>query len=597
VLLLLLTTFINAAPVAETADEARWHRIVGLLEYLEGDYAGALNSGDKNELAEQQGFADEVVKQFAQSSQVGSDFLARAQTLQKDIQNAAPSNTVVPQCHSLVSDLVQKTGLLRAPTHTPNLEDGKRLYVANCAVCHGEDGRAQTPVAQALNPKPANFRDEKRIESLTPYKAFNTTTFGIIGTPMPGFPQLSLSERWAVAFYVFGFEDAPCSENNPASLQELASSTNTQLALKYGAPLVPCMRRNLAPKQSSVAIAVTLLEQAQTAYAQGDSNKARLLTVDAYLNGIEPIEPALRAKDSALVSRIENAFTQTRLAAQNENERGEFKKQSDALLVLLRSLTDTTSSADFWSVFFTALLIVLREGFEAVVVLGALLAAMKKMQAMTQVRVVHAGWISALIAGALAFIFGQKLLAGANREWLEAVVALLAVGMLLYAALWLNARSHISQSMGHLREVTGAAIGSGSTLSLFLIAFSSAGRESFETALFLQGLHSTEHNGAIYGALAGLCGLLGFVLLIRSVGFKLPMKTMFKLSTVLLLVTAVMLLGKGLHGLQELGVLPLAPIAFFSIAFLGIFADAMTLVPQFALAVACIAGAKYFKHV
>ena len=72
----------------------------------------------------------------------------------------------------------------------------------------------------------------------------------------------------------------------------------------------------------------------------------------------------------------------------------------------------------------------------------------------------------------------------------------------------------------------------------------------------------------------------------RTVGFRLPMQALFKGSTVLLVVTAVMLLGKGLHGLQELGVLPLSPVTFVKVEPLGVYPDLYTLLPQLLLAAA-----------
>jgi high-affinity iron transporter len=579
---------------ASAPTDDAWHRTVGLLEYLEGDYAKALASGDEAELREQRGFADEIVKQL---SQLESDpsFLAQAQQIQKDIVGGQKAGLVANQCHRLVEAIFAQAHLSRAPKNLPDLSDGHRVYQSVCASCHGVDGRAETDVAKALDPRPANFADANRIQSLTPYKVYNTASFGIVGTAMPGFANLTEAERWAVAFYVFSFLEMPnCEEKFSAPLFELASSNNDTLVQKYGRNALGCLRKSPRVPAPSMGVAVALIEQSRVQFAAGHPDAARQLVVDAYLNGVEPIEPALRAQNPTLVSQLENAFTEARLAAQNNTD---FDAQAASLLHLLQTVQPPAETSDFWSIFTAAFFIVLREGFEAVVVLGALLAAMKKLNALAQLRTVHAGWMSALFSGALLFFFGQKALAGANREWLEAVVALVAVGLLLYAALWLNARTTISGSMGALRKKTTAAIGAGSTTSLFFIAYSSAGRESFETALFLQGLHSPFHFGAPYGALAGLGALLALILVIRSIGFRLPMKTMFKASTVLLLATAVMLLGKGLHGLQELDVLPLVPLRFPTISFLGVFPDWLTLAPQLFLAMGCVFGAKTLKHV
>src|SRR6185295_7668614 len=162
------------------------------------------------------------------------------------------------------------------------------------------------------------------------------------------------------------------------------------------------------------------------------------------------------------------------------------------------------TASGFWSVFVGALLILLREGFEALVVVGALLAVLKKMGATSHARTVHLGWISALVGGALAFALGHQALAAADREWVETVVGFVAVAMLLYAALWLNARSNMSRFMGELREKMSGALGRGSGVGLFAIAFTAVGRECFETALFIEGLASDSATGAAWGALAGL---------------------------------------------------------------------------------------------
>ena len=130
------------------------------------------------------------------------------------------------------------------------------------------------------------------------------------------------------------------------------------------------------------------------------------------------------------------------------------------------------------------------------------------------------------------------------------------------------------------------SLGGGSTAGLFTIAFTAVLRESFETALFLQGLTLDSPRGVAWGTVGGVVLLLGFVIFVKKVGFRLPMKTLFKASTVLLVVTAVILLGKGLHALQEVGYVPLEPVPFITLDFLGLYPDAVSLLPQLLLALA-----------
>ncbi|MCA2981894.1 MAG: FTR1 family protein [Myxococcaceae bacterium] len=573
------------APVVMAAEASSdWHRVVGLLQYLEGDYEGALASKDAAELEEQRGLADEAVVALESLGAEAAPFLSRAEALKADIAAEAPAAQVVAQCRALVADLVAARGLSRAPRSAPDLPAGRALFTAQCASCHGAEGRGDGPAGAALTPAPANFHDAARMATLSPYKVFNTTTFGIKGTPMPAFPGLSDAERWSLAFFVVGLRHPACAGEPPAvTLEALATSPDADLAARHGAAAVPCLRAVMPSVNEGGALgrAQRGLVEARRLASAADWDGARAAVVDAYLEGIEPLEPTLRARNPALVERLEQGFTKARVAAQAR------APGFDAEVVGLQALLDESKGerhGDFWSVFVAALFILLREGFEATVVVGALLAVMKKMQADAHLRVVHLGWVSALIFGVLAFVFGQALLAGANREWLETVVALFAVVMLLYAALWLNARATMSAFMTELRSKMKDALGRGSMVGLFVISFTSVGRETVETALFLQGLAGDSREGVMWGSVAGGVALVGLVVFVRTVGFRLPMQALFKASTVLLVATAVMLLGKGLHGLQELGVLPLAPVPFVTIEPLGIHPDVVSLVPQLLLA-------------
>ena len=167
---LLCALILAAAPQPQT-----WHRAVGLLEYLEGDYGNALASGDQGELEEQRGLAEEVVKQLATTP-----YRARAEEIHAAITASAPSAEVASKCAALARTIIGEQHVVRAPREVPSLELGKQHYGANCAACHGLDGAANTPAAKALTPPPADFLDAQRMSTLTPYKVFNTSTFVLL---------------------------------------------------------------------------------------------------------------------------------------------------------------------------------------------------------------------------------------------------------------------------------------------------------------------------------------------------------------------------------------------------------------------------------
>lgn len=574
-----------------TSEGRTWHRLVGILQYLEADYPAAVESQSAFELAEQKSFIAEAMAAAQELGPAANVFVPRLQEVKARVDEGKDPVGVSRDCGALVEDLVLAGGLSRSPRRPPELARGEQLYKVACSACHGADGRAQVTIAQTMEPRPADFHDAETMAGLTPYKAFNTTSFGVPGTAMPGYPTLTEEERWSLAFFVFTLRQPPCEGTPPrVSLERLATATDPELAAEHGEQHLACLRRKLpdVDEERSLMVARERVEEALRLSRSGDMLGARNALLDGYLNGLEPVEVKLRAREPELVNKLEHGFLQARLAA----ERGSPHVQDEGreLLSLLdQARRGSGSATGLLSVVWLTFLILLREGFEATVIVAALLAALRKLEATHQVRVVHAGWVSALVVGALAFVFGRHLLAGANRELLEGIVALVAVGMLVYAALWLNARANMSRFMGELRQKMQGALGRGSTLGLFSIAFTAVLRESFETAVFLQGLALDSAVGVAWGSLAGGVALVAMVLFVRRVGYKLPMKTLFRASTVVLVATAVMLLGKGLHALQEVALLPLAPIPFFTVELLGVFPDAVSLVPQLVLALAPLA--------
>ena len=267
-----------AAPaLAAEVNPQTWHRVVGLLEYLEGDYGNALATGNAGELEEQRGLSDEVLKQLVGAGALASGYLARARALDLAISLGRPASEVTPQCSALARSIVEEQRVLRAPAVVPSLEQGKAQYEANCSTCHGVDGAANSPVAKALTPPPANFLDAARMANLTPYKVFNTSTFGIKGTAMAGFPVLSEEVRWAQAFHVFTLRQPPCTRAPPSvGIFELATSTDLQLAAKYGEAEVACLRRVLPRRvEDPLSIAQAGLDDALALYVQGDLEGAR----------------------------------------------------------------------------------------------------------------------------------------------------------------------------------------------------------------------------------------------------------------------------------------------------------------------------------
>jgi high-affinity iron transporter len=559
-------------------------RLVAILQYLESDYPAAVASQDPAELAEQRSLSAEAVSAAAHLGDA-SRFGPRVAAIEARVARGEAPAAVSADCASLVEEVIATNGLSRAPSTPPDLAQGMRLFKENCASCHGAMGHGDGLAAAALKPKPADFHSGEVMGGLTPFKAFNVIRFGVKGTAMVPVANLDERQRWALAFYVFTLRQPPCDHSPPrVSLDELANRSDAQLAEEKGAGEVACIRRTLPQLDAPamLASARARVDQAKTMAAGGDAQSAERAVLDAYLSDVEPIEPWLRVHDPDIVAPLEASFVTTRAALQQRNP--ESREEIARLTVLLdRAARAPVAKTAAISVFGLALLVIVREGFEAAVIIAALLAVVKKRKQFLRARFVHAGWISALGVGALVFAVARSFLAGAMNERLEGCLALVAAAMLLHAALWLNARTTTRRAMGELRERTHDALDRGA-LALFAIAFLAMFRECFETTVFLEALSSDAPSAVVWGAAAGAALLLGLVFAISRLGLRLPMTAFFKVSTVLLVATAVVLLGQGIHAFEEVGILPSRPMPFLRVAFLGIFPDRIGVFAQLAVA-------------
>ncbi len=479
---------------------------MGLLQYLSSDYPAAVQSGDGTELAEQRGLVADAQAALAELGPAGQPFSPQLDAVAARIAQGTDPEGVARDCRTLVDALVQAGGLQRSPRTSPDLAQGAQLYREGCAVCHGLDGSGDTPTAATLQPRPADLRSAARMDAYTAYRAYNVLSLGVEGTAMPEFPGLSEDERWALSFYALTLRQPACTHTPPkASLEQLANATDAELAKAFGAAEVPCLRRVPPRQDEDQALAATLagVDRARRMGSAGNFDAARQELLDTYLKSFEPVEPALRARHPALVQRFEESMLRARVYAEQRDHR--FFAETAGLHSLLEDAARTRRGApETTTVFWLALLVVVREGFEVVIVIAALLAVLKKMGQLDQARLVHLGWTSALVAGALCFLFGRQLLAGVNRELMEGIAGLLASAMLVYAALWLNAKSHLRRYMGELRGRMQGALGRSSGFGLFAISFTALFRESFETAIFLEGLSIDSPQGVLLGAVVGL---------------------------------------------------------------------------------------------
>ena len=229
-----------------------------------------------------------------------------------------------------------------------------------------------------------------------------------------------------------------------------------------------------------------------------------------------------------------------------------------------------------WYAFLGALAIILREGVEAALVVGAILAVLRRAapSATGLARRVHGAWIAALALGVLTWWLAQSLLhiGPGEREAAEGVISLVASALLFSASYWLLSNVEVKHWVGYLkRKVEGSVSAGGS--SLFAVAFLAVYREVFETVLFFQALLLGAPQARLHVAAGAVAGGLGLALLLRvlfRVGGRLPLRAFFALSSFLLGCLSFVLAGEGVYALQQAGLLRAPHVPFPAVPALGI---------------------------
>jgi high-affinity iron transporter len=202
------------------------------------------------------------------------------------------------------------------------------------------------------------------------------------------------------------------------------------------------------------------------------------------------------------------------------------------------------------------LVIFLREGVEASMIVAILLAYLNRIGRREYFRDVFLGVGAALLlataGGAVAYYTISGYDGSRAQTIFETVTYLIAATVLTYMTFWM--RRHARSLSSELRARADAALDGRARWGLALLAFQAVGREGLETVVFtLAIIFSTSTAGALSGAVIGLAGGLGIAFVIYRLGHRLNLAKFFTVIGVLLMVFAAGLLADSVQNLQELG--------------------------------------------
>lgn len=618
----MIASWILAFALATSAADSR--QLLKLIDYLGADYSMAVEKGQVRSEAEY-----EELKQFhALASERLEDALegandAQAASLREDLralgtmlESKADASRFEALARKIREATLERFAIPAFPAAPPSFDRGKTLYRENCAICHGDRGDGQGAVAATLDPPPASFIDPERIGGISPFRAFNVTTLGVENTSMPSFRALEDSERWDLAYYLFTMRHPHGSEIEPPGgakedWQSLADRTDEEIlaVLRAKSPNsdpLPGLAwlRSLRSYDAGDTLSLSLrfLEEAAQAASANRAEAVRDALTAAYLDGVEPVEPKLRVLAPGAVERIEEGFQKVRRLASREAPtetlRTEIANLAEEIRLSRRALEKTNENSGamaFWQSF----LIIVREGIEAALLVGAILGLLRAGGDRRAARFVHWGWILAIAAGFGLWWLSRGLIqvSGAGREIVEGVAALLAAAVLFYVSYWLLSKYDSAKWMQFLKVRVENSLARGSLLTLFGLSFIAVFRESLETVLFYQALLEGSQGAElriVAGFVAG-CGLLLLLLwAMFRLGLRLPLRQFFLVSGMLLYLLAFVMAGKGIWALQEAGTIGITPIDAPRLPWIGFFPTLEGALVQGIFVAAVALGAVWF---
>jgi high-affinity iron transporter len=386
------------------------------------------------------------------------------------------------------------------------------------------------------------------------------------------------------------------------SLADMASRTDREVreALRREAHPSPdealaYLRREAAFLEPPTGLGIdrtrTLLRRAVALYDAGRSRDADRMVLDAYLQGFEPLEPRLRARDADGTLAAEAGFRELRAAISAGEQPGRVRDRGQSLDRQLDGLGEGRRLLPFAAAF----LIFFREGIEAALLVGALLAGLRKLGVPGATRYVHGGWLAALPAGLVTWwAFDRLVTLGAEqRELVEALVALLAAAVLFSVSFWMISKAESRHWLGYLRRSVEQTVTRRSLFVLAGLAFLAVYREAAETILFTQALllESGAHRQQVWsGAAAGLGAVVIAAAAMSRTVVRLPIGPFFAVSGGLLCALAIAFAGSGMYELVAAGYLSPRPVPFPEVPWMGIHPDLTGLLVQLVI-VLVIAGA------
>lgn len=331
-----------------------------------------------------------------------------------------------------------------------------------------------------------------------------------------------------------------------------------------------------ASSDLSLKDGIALLKKALEKFQTGDQSSGAA-SMKEFITIWPTIEGSVSTTNPSLYTRVESESPVIMV-------KGSEKDYQEKLEKLIADLSQIDTSARYNA--FDAMLILLREGVEALLIVMALVTTLKAAKMRKGLKWVYGGAITGIMASLLiAFILQiafPAVTSGSNREIIEGAVGIFAVAMMIVIGIWLHNKSSVKKWNTFMESQMETVTKTGSFVSMFALSFLAVFREGAETILFYVGIlpRISSFEFVLGISLALLVLLIIAVVMNKASQFFLPHKVFFIL-TWMIYALAFKMLGVSVHALQLTNMAPNHLLTGFpTIDLLGIYPSWEGLVSQ-----------------
>lgn len=331
----------------------------------------------------------------------------------------------------------------------------------------------------------------------------------------------------------------------------------------------------------SLQTLVDLLEESGQAIEKKQPEEA-VKSLQEFLTVWPSVEGEVRTRNGSLYTQLESEIPVIagKLSSSNVN----FEKQLEKIVEFKQAiaLLQEKTSYTVWD----AALIMLREGLEALLIVTALIAFLRKANARKFQKWIWLGAFFGVLMSIAAAVFiniaFSAATAGANREVIEGVTGIIAVIMMIGVGMWLHQKSNMKLWNHFIQSKMGTALSTGSIISMSLVSFLSIFREGAETIIFYMGMAPSISTGKLLsGIVIAVLMLIVFAFLLIRYSSKIAIAPFFKVATFLIYFLAFKILGVSIHALQLTNHLSTSQINGVPIInWMGIYPTWETIIPQ-----------------